>query len=258
MSERISIEAVPNMPHIVAGDDIGEIIVDRSQEADIELKEHDILCIASKAVSSAEDRIINLNEVKVSHLAYDLHEKIPRKDPRIIQKIIDETEDPSGSRLDIDTNYIAGWLPNGMRLTSSGVDKLDKEHVILLPEDPDASARKIGEKIFNLLGIRVGVIVTDSDGRVDKAGSTQVAIGLYGVPALRRSESIDEITSKSKVAEETLSDLLAASAALIMGQRGIGKPVVTIRGVDYQFDENSRIINALSRVPEGYAQKHHG
>lgn len=251
----IKVEAVPNMPHIEKGDNIGEIIVQSAIKAEFEIADGDILCVASKVVSTAEGRDISLDDIEVSDLANQIHEQIPRKDPRVIQKIIDETGDPTGSRLDIDKNFVAGWLPNGMRLTSSGIDKIDPEHVMLLPKNPDTSARKIGETILDILGVKAGVIITDSDGRVEKAGSTQIAIGLYGVPALRKSESINPLTGENKISEETFCDLLAATAALIMSQRGTNKPVVKISGVDYEFDENSRIVDSLSRVPEDYVNE---
>ena len=157
MSERISIEAIPNMPEIVTGDDIGEIIVDKTRETNFGLKEHDILCIASKAVSLAEGEPVALDTVSVGDVAQELHERIPRKDPRTLQLIIDATGVDDASRLDLDDNYIAGWLPNGNRLTSAGVDKMGSEHVILLPEDPDKSASTIGTTILNATGINVAV-----------------------------------------------------------------------------------------------------
>ena len=189
MPERISIEAVPNMPQIVAGDNIGELIVNKSQETNFELKERDILCVASKAVSSAEDNIVQLNSIEPSDVAHKIHERIPRKDVRAVQAIIDATGDPSGSRLEVKDNYVGGWLPNGLFLTSAGVDKLGSEELILLPEDADTSARTIGHKILELTGINVAVIITDSEGRPDKRGSAQIAIGVYGIPPLRVSET---------------------------------------------------------------------
>lgn len=244
MLERISIEAIPNMPRIVTGDDIGEIIVNKSQEAGFELKEHDILCIASKAVSSSEDNIVRLDTIEPSNVARKIHEKIPRKDVRAVQAIIDATGEPSGSRLEVKDNYVGGWLSNGLFLTSAGVDKLGSEELILLPKNADASARAIGHKILELTGMNVAIIITDSEGRPDKRGSTQVAIGIYGMPPLRVSEAEGE-GGKMKRTEETTCDMLAASAALLMGQRGANKPVVLIRGHKYNFDEEVKMTDAL-------------
>src|SRR5690606_11435707 len=119
------------------------IIVDRSQAANFKLKENDILCIASKAVLSAEDNRVRLDAIEPSDVAYKIHERIPRKDVRAVQAIIDATGEPSGSRLELKDNYVGGWLPNGLFLTSAGVDKLGSEELILLPKNADASARAI-------------------------------------------------------------------------------------------------------------------
>lgn len=245
MSSRINIEAIPNMPQIVAGDDIGEIIVDRSQAANFKLKENDILCIASKAVSSAEDNIVRLDAIEPSDVAYKIHERIPRKDVRAVQAIIDATGEPSGSRLELKNNYVGGWLPNGLFLTSAGVDKLGSEELILLPKNADASARAIGSRILELTGVNIAVIITDSEGRPDKRGSAQIAIGVYGIPPLRVSE-VGSDGGKIKKSEETICDMLAASAALLMGQRGFNKPATCIRGFDYEFDTGAAITDALN------------
>lgn len=245
MPERISIEAIPNMPQITAGDDIGEIIVSRSQEADFELREHDILCIASKAVSSAEDNVIRLDAIEPTDVARKIHERIPRKDVRAVQAIIDATGELSGSRLEVKDNYVGGWLPNGLFLTSAGVDKLGSEELILLPENADKSARSIGRRILELTGVNVAVIITDSEGRPDKRGSAQIAVGVYGISPLRVSEVKNE-SGKTKKSEETVCDMLAASAALLMGQRGFNKPVVRINGFSYEFDSEATIDDALN------------
>ena len=244
MSENIHIEALQGVGQIVAGDNVGEIIINSAQETDFTFNEQDILCVASKAVSSAENNVIRLDEITPSDLAHSLHEQIPRKDVRAIQAIIDATGDPSGSRLEVKDNYIGGWLPNGLFLTSAGVDKLTPEELILLPKDAALSARHIGETILSHTGVNVGVIITDSEGRPDKRGSAQIAIGTYGVPPLRTSEATLE-DGKVKRNEETICDMLAASAAMLMGQRGFNRPVVKISGFDYTFDTNAKISDAL-------------
>lgn len=244
MSDRITIETLPNIPYIESGQEISDVLLTAIEAAGIQLEENDIMCVASKAVSIAEKRQVNLEDVDVSEVATSIHEQVPRKDPRTIQLMIDQTGAPDGSRLEIQGNYIAGWLPNGLRLTSAGVDKMSAETVILLPENSDESAKRIGQRILETTGINVGIIITDSDGREDKKGATQVAIGVYGVPPLRVTESVsgDGVAQR---AEETLGDMIAASAALIMGQRGTNKPAVLIRGHQYEFDEEAKIADAL-------------
>jgi F420-0:gamma-glutamyl ligase len=79
------------------------------------------------------------------------------------------------------------------------------------------------------------VIITGSDGRVDKLGATQIAVGVHGIPPLRRGGE----------AEETLCDMIAAAAGIVMGQRDAGCPAALVRGVDYSFDADARITDAL-------------
>lgn len=247
MSNQISIEAVPNIPYIEKNDDLGEVLIRALEESGLQLSENDILCVASKVVSIAEGREVDLNQVQVSDTAQEIHERVPRKDPRTIQLMIDETDQPDGSGLVVTGNHIAGRLPNGLKLTSAGVDKKGESEVYLLPESPDNSAKVIGRKILEATSVNVGVIITDSDGREDKKGSTQIAIGVYGVPPLRVTEAKTEDEHKVDTSEETLCDMLAASAALIMGQRGTNRPVVLIRGVDYEFKPDASIIEALNQ-----------
>jgi len=244
MSERITLEPIQGMPYITEGNDIGQVLADVILHHGFSLEHNDVICVASKAVSMAEGRKIKLQEVEVSDTAERIQKEVPRKDPRVVQAIIDQTGAPDGSRVEAGNNYIAGWLPNGMRLTSAGVDKLDAETVILLPEDADASAREIGKKVLEQTGIQVAIIITDSDGRIDKKGATQIAIGCYGIPPIRTSAT--EENGISKTSEETLCDMLAASAALLMGQRGTNRPAVVLRGVDYEFSEQATIKDALN------------
>lgn len=246
MTTKFFVEAIPNVPFIDRGDNVGTVISDAAREANFKFEDNDIICVSSKAVSFAEGQTLNLNTVTPSSAAIELHKKIPRKSPEVLQVIMDETGAKDASRLEVSENYIAGWRANGYRLTSSGVDKLGSNQVVLLPKNPDQSAKNIGLTILENFGVRVGVIITDSDGRVEKAGSTQVAVGLYGVPALRESESVDE-KGNTKVNYETFCDLISATSALIMGQRGNNKPAVVVRGLHYEFDESSQIRNALSR-----------
>ena len=93
--------------------------------------------------------------------------------------------------------------------------------------------------------MNVAIIITDSEGRPDKRGSAQIAIGAYGIPPLRVSET-EVDGGKIKRSEETICDMLAASAALLMGQRGFNRPVVRINGFDYKFDVDANINDALN------------
>lgn len=223
----ITIEALHNFPKIERKCNLSAEIIRTIKNEGFNIRDNDVLCIASKLISKSEGLFVHLNSINPSQLALRLHQQIPRKAPRLIQIIIDQTEDKSDKKLKISKNFIGGWLPNGLFLTSAGVDKIDAGTAIVLPKNCDEIAKRISDDIFDQLKVRVAIIITDSDGRIDKKGATQVAIGLYGVSGLRKSQYQD------KTNVETICDMLAASAGLLMGQKGKMLPIVKIHGIDY-------------------------
>ncbi|OYR87315.1 coenzyme F420-0:L-glutamate ligase [Lactobacillus taiwanensis] len=236
----ITIEALHNFPKIEKNCNLGTEIIKTIKNENFILHNNDVLCIASKLISKSAGLFIDLKSINPSQLALRLHQQIPRKDPRLIQVIIDQTEDKNGKKLQISKNFIGGWLPNGLFLTSAGVDKLDANTAMVLPRNCDEIAKKISEDIFDQLKVRVAIIITDSDGRIDKKGATQVAVGLYGISGLRKSRYED------KTNVETICDMLAGSAGLLMGQRGKRLPIVKIHGMDYVFDKTATIRDAVN------------
>ncbi|WP_290078894.1 coenzyme F420-0:L-glutamate ligase [Lactobacillus taiwanensis] len=236
----ITIEALHNFPKIEKNYNLGTEIIKTIKNENFILHNNDVLCIASKLISKSAGLFVDLKSINPSQLALRLHQQIPRKDPRLIQVIIDQTEDKNGKKLQISKNFIGGWLPNGLFLTSAGVDKLDANTAMVLPRNCDEVAKKISEDIFDQLKVRVAIIITDSDGRIDKKGATQVAVGLYGISGLRKSRYED------KTNVETICDMLAGSAGLLMGQRGKRLPIVKIHGMDYVFDKTATIRDAVN------------
>lgn len=236
----ITIEALHNFPKIEKKCNLSAEIIKTIQKEAFTIHNNDVLCIASKLISKSEGLFVDLNSINPSQVALRLHQQIPRKDPRLIQIIIDQTSDKSGKKLQISKNFIGGWLPNGLFLTSAGVDKIDAGTAIVLPKNCDEIAKRISDDIFDQLKVRVAIIITDSDGRIDKKGATQVAIGLYGVSGLRKSQHED------KTNVETICDMLAASAGLLMGQKGEMLPIVKIHGIDYTFDKFATIMAAVN------------
>ena len=236
----ITIEALHNFPKIERKCNLSAEIIRTIKNKEFNIRDNDILCITSKLISKSEGLFVDLKSINPSQLALRLHQQIPRKDPRLIQIIIDQTSDKSGKKLQISKNFIGGWLPNGLFLTSAGVDKIDAGTAIVLPKNCDEIAKRISDDIFNQLKVRVAIIITDSDGRIDKKGATQVAVGLYGISGLRKSQYQD------KTNVETICDMLAASAGLLMGQKGKMLPIVKIHGIDYVFDKFATIRDAVN------------
>ena len=222
----VAITGLQGVPMISKACDLPQILVETVKKEHFQIAAGDIICVASKICSMAEGNIVDLSQVAPTSVAKRIHQRIPRKDARLIQVIIDQTADPSGSKLEISGNHIGAWLPNGLFLTSGGVDKGKNNTAITLPKNCDLTAKQISATFYQELGVTTSVIITDSDGRVDKKSANQVAVGLYGLNGLR--------INKEAGTAETLCDLLVAAAGLVMGQRGVNIPLVCIHGLEYE------------------------
>lgn len=231
---RFEVFGVPDVPFIEAGHDVAGVLIEASGRGGIELQEHDVVIMASKAISYAEGRLVSLADVEVTDEALRLHEQVPRKKPELCQVILDVTE----GRVEVTPEYqhILGTLPNGLRLTSGGVDKIDDKTVILLPKDADASARRIGETLRSSTGHNIGVVISDSEGREGREGAGALAIGSYGIPPIRETRG----------GPETFCDFAAAAGAVILGQRQTGMPFAILRGLEYDWTPDKGVADILA------------
>lgn len=125
----ISIEGLNGVSQLKKQCDLGKVLLDTMNSQKFDLKDGDILCLSSKMCSIASGNIVDLKKVEPSELAKEIHEKIPRKSPEPIQVILNQTEDATGNRIMIADNYIGGWLPTGLFLTSAGVDRQGTDKV---------------------------------------------------------------------------------------------------------------------------------
>jgi len=219
----ISIRPVEGLPEIGEGDDRAELIAERA-----ELEDGDVLVVAQKAVSKAEGRVVRLADVEPSERARDLagqedarrHEVILRESARIVRSrpplVISETR-------------------HGFVCASAGVDSSnapERETVVLLPLDPDASAARLRERLRELTGAEVGVIVSDSFGRAWRQGTTDVAIGAAGIrPLLDLKGTRDRVGYELHATVIAVADELAGAAELVLGKTD-GVPAAVISGVD--------------------------
>lgn len=226
---------IPGIPEIKEGDDIGTIIYKQSHEIG-GLQKGDIIVIASKIVSIADGRIVDISGIKPSKKARELSQATG-KPPAVCQIIINESTEIIVRRSSIIARHKLGYL-----LTSAGVDRIDESRVSLIPKDPDSSASKIREKIEELSGINVAVIITDSEGKEDRAGAAAVALGVSGIDPIRRTTS-----PSGKQQEETISDMIANAGSLLIGQRGKNTPVVVLRGLNIERNTTARLQDYLHK-----------
>jgi coenzyme F420-0:L-glutamate ligase / coenzyme F420-1:gamma-L-glutamate ligase len=227
----ISIRPVEGLPEIREGDDLGALIAERA-----ELLDGDVLVVAQKAVSKSEGRVVRLAGVEPSDEARDL---AGDEDPRRLEVILRESARLVRTRPPL----VIAETRHGFVCASAGVDSSNAPEegiVVLLPEDPDASAARLRERLLQLTGSDVGVIVSDSFGRAWRQGTTDVAIGVAGVqPLLDLKGERDATGYELHATVIAVADELAAAAELVMGKTS-RVPAAVIRGYDARGDGTAR------------------
>jgi coenzyme F420-0:L-glutamate ligase / coenzyme F420-1:gamma-L-glutamate ligase len=227
----ISILPVEGLPEIGEGDDLAALIAERAELAD-----GDVLVVAQKVVSKAEGRVVRLDEVEPSEQAREL---AGTGDPRQLEVILRE----SVRFVRVRPPLVIAETRHGFVCASAGVDASNAPEpgsVVLLPEDPDASAARIRERLRELTGADIGVIVSDSFGRPWRQGTTDVAIGLAGVKPLLDLKGVRDPTGYELHATViAVADELAGAAELVLGKTD-RVPAAVIRGVDALGEGSAR------------------
>ncbi len=230
-----------NIPFIRQGDHLTDILLNALRETNLELQDNDILVLAQKIVSKAEGQLVNLATVTPSAYALELAEK-SGKDPRITELMLRE----SAEILRVRTGSIVVEHKLGFVCANAGIDQSnvkgeeEGEFALLLPVDPDGSAKKIRDEIEALTKKRVGVMIIDSHGRAWRIGTVGICIGLSGLPAIMDERGWHDLFGYAlKITVVGVADELAAAASLMMGQAAEGTPVVHVRGFPYPLDEGS-------------------
>jgi len=227
----ISILPVEGLPEIGEGDDLAALIAQRAELAD-----GDVLVVAQKVVSKAEGRVVRLDEVEPSEQAREL---AGRGDPRQLEVILRE----SVRLVRVRPPLVIAETRHGFVCASAGVDAsnaADPGSVVLLPEDPDASAVRLREGLRELTGAEIGVILSDSFGRPWRQGTTDVAIGLAGVKPLLDLKGVrDPMGYELHATVIAVADELAGAAELVLGKTD-RVPAAVIRGVDARGEGSAR------------------
>ena len=237
--QKIEIIPVPGIPLIKEGDDIGGILIESLKNHHISLQDSDVIVIAETIISKAEGNVVDLREIEPSRRALQLSEKTG-KDPRLCELIIREAVDI----VRVGNGPIIAETKHGNICASCGIDHSnvsgDKDHVVLLPDDPDRSAREIRTKILKSTGKDVAVIINDTQGRPLRAGAVGTAIGLSGlIPIWVRAGEKDLYGYVLEASPIAIADEMASAASLLHGQADEGIPIVILRGVRYIRGEGS-------------------
>jgi coenzyme F420-0:L-glutamate ligase/coenzyme F420-1:gamma-L-glutamate ligase len=231
--ERLTLSVLPGIPLLQPGDDLGAIIIEAIGKAGLTPRNDDVLVVAQKAVSKAQGRYVDLASITPSTRAKEIA-GIVGKDPRLVEVILGESSRVVRSA----PNVLIVEHRQGDIMANAGVDHSNvppsagSEPVLLLPEDPDASAEALRAKIEKHFGVRLGVIINDSFGRPWRRGTVSVALGAAGIPALNNLRGEPDLYGHPLMVSETaLADELAAAASVLMGQADEGHPVVLISGL---------------------------
>jgi coenzyme F420-0:L-glutamate ligase/coenzyme F420-1:gamma-L-glutamate ligase len=210
--------------------DLGEVVCGCLAAAGMEPATGDVLVVAHKVVSKAEGAIVDLRRVGPGPAAEALAARTG-KDPRLCQVILDESRTVVRERPGlVICEHRLGWV-----CANAGVDASNApaaESVILLPRDPDASARALRERILARFAADVAVLVNDTHGRAHREGGVGVCIGLAGLEALRSFIGrTDRAGLVLRVSVEAVADEIAAAATLLQGQADEGRPLVLVSGL---------------------------
>lgn len=242
----VTLHSLTKIPLIKEGDQIAQFIVKSAASDGVTIHDGDIIVLAQKIVSKAEGATVKLSDVKASPEAVELAEKTGR-DARLCQLYLDEASEVIAvkGRMVI-TRHKLGYVGSSSGIDRSNIAPHSEEVMVLLPKDPDASARKIRAELKDLTGKTVGVIINDSCGRDHRDGSVGMAIGVGGIDALRIDEKADLFgnPSTSRIA---VVDEVAAAASLLMGQANEGVPAVVVKGVTYTISEDASIRDFIHR-----------
>jgi len=250
MAKSITYVAVPGLPLINPGDDLAALVVDALKAEQLKLISGDIVVVAQKVISKAENRYVELKGVRPSEQARSLADQTG-KDPRYIEVVLSESTEVVKHRRNI--LIVAHRL--GFVMANAGIDQSNIEHadseerVLLLPRDPDRSAAALKVRFDGAFAADVGVIINDSFGRPWRNGVVGVALGVAGLPSLLDMIGAPDLFGRPmQVTEIAVADEIAAGASLLMGQAAEGLPVVVVRGLT--FGAAARPATALVRPRE--------
>ena len=240
----LELSAIEGLPEVGRGDDLASLIAERGQ-----LEDGDVVVIAQKAVSKAEGRVRSLSEVTPGEHARELAAELG-KDPAVVELILAESRSVVRAEqgvLIVETN--SGWICANAGIDASNVVGADA--VVLLPADPDASARRIRSGLRKAAGVAPAVVISDSFGRPWRLGQTDVAIGCAGLLPLHdwrgRADRDGRALAATVIA---VADQLAAAADLTRDKTS-GSPVVRIRGAAQLVSEEDGPGAAALQRPAG-------
>jgi coenzyme F420-0:L-glutamate ligase/coenzyme F420-1:gamma-L-glutamate ligase len=229
----IAVFALRGLPELQPRDDLAGLLLAAGERCAGGLRDGDVLCVAQKAVSKVEGRTVELSSVTPSERAREI--AADEADPRVVELILGESARivrRRGAFLICETHH-------GLVCAAAGVDRSNTgagDVAILLPLDPDASARRLRDSLAAVA--EVAVIITDSFGRPFRLGTTGVAVGCAGLAAVRvHTGESDDAGRVLQGTEVHVADQIASVAELVVGPYG-GVPAAVVRGLAYERSDD--------------------
>ena len=217
---------LPPLPDVRPGDDVAGML---AAAAPADLAAGDVLVVAHKVVSKSEGRVRRLPDIEPGERARELAEE-HRKDARLVQAVLDESAELLRAR----DGVLICVTHHGLVCANAGVDLSNASgegEVVLLPDDPDASARRLRGGIELAIGVRPAVVISDSFGRAWRLGQTDVAIGAAGLAPLDAWRGRPDAYGRDlRVTEIAIADAVAAAADLARAKDS-REPAVLLRGL---------------------------
>jgi coenzyme F420-0:L-glutamate ligase/coenzyme F420-1:gamma-L-glutamate ligase len=239
----VRIRPVLGLPEIAAGDPLGELIAARAGE----LLDGDVVVVSQKVVSKAEGRLRRLASVIPGAEARKLA-MVLGKEPSVVQLILEE----SAEVIRAERGVLIVETRHGLVCANAGIDSSnvgDPESVLLLPEDPDASARRLRTEIGDVCGARIGLVIADSFGRAWRIGQAEVAIGCAGLAPLDDWRGRHDANGRELKATEIAIADEAASAADLVRDKAAAVPAVVVGGLGRWVSEEDGPGAAAIRRP---------
>jgi coenzyme F420-0:L-glutamate ligase/coenzyme F420-1:gamma-L-glutamate ligase len=229
---------------VCAGDDLAALL---ARAAPGGLSDGDVLVVAHKVVSKAEGRVRRLTEIVPTERALDLAAE-HRKEARVVQAVLDE----SAEVLRASHGVLICVTHHGFVCANAGVDQsntADPGEIVLLPEDPDSSARALREALGGRLGVRPAIVISDSFGRAWRLGQTDVAIGAAGLRPIDDWRGRTDSAGRELAATELAVVDVVAGAADLARAKDSREPVVVVRGLERFVTAEHRPCGAALRRP---------